>query len=174
MSFYGTVAEADTYHDDRGNATWEALDTEEKEAALTRASDYLDRFYVEKLASGRWVTMWCGVKTVSTQARAWPRDNATHYGEAVTDGTTPEAIEHAAYEAALREAATPGSLLPDFTATSQGAVTQETVGPITVKYAENDVMRGNRPPNMPVIPVIDGIVAGYLCPRADLPGVMVV
>lgn len=179
MSFYGTVLEADAYHAARGNAAWALLSNDEKEQALTRASDYLDRFYVQKLPSGRYHPLWCGVRTSSSQARAWPRDNATFYGEPVTNGTTPTAIEHGAYEAALREAEVPDSLLPDFTpSTDQGPVTQETVGPLTVKYADNskimDMCNGCRPPNMPIIPAIDGIVAGYLCPSYDYPGVRVV
>lgn len=170
MSFYGTEAAADAYHTERGNSAWDAFTSPQQEAALTRASDYLDRFFVQRLSTGSWVVMWSGEKTDPAQAREWPRDSATYYGTAVTDGTTPTAIEHATYEAALREATTPGSLMPDFT---PGNVIQETVGPLTVKYSDKE-QSTERPPNMPVLPVVERLVAGYLVPRAVLPAVRVV
>lgn len=180
MSFYGTVGEADAYHSMRGNDSWSALSTPAKEAALVRAADYIDRFFVEKLASGRYSSLWCGKQVTTTQPRAFPRDGVTFYGEAVGDNITPTAIEEASYEAALREASTPGSLLPDYTEnTTSGAVVQETVGPLTIKYSDmskerRDHLWGGRPPNMPVIPTIDGMVAGYLCRRLEGPAVRVV
>lgn len=40
-----TIQAADAYHTLRGNDAWEALDTEQKTAALWRADDYLTAFY---------------------------------------------------------------------------------------------------------------------------------
>lgn len=39
---YATIADADAYHDDRGLAFWADATTEEKGAALLKATDYLE------------------------------------------------------------------------------------------------------------------------------------
>lgn len=180
MSNYGTQNGADTYHSDRGNTAWADLSSEAKLAALVRGTDYIDQMYRVKLKSGRWVSQFTGKKSTVEQDREWPRDDAKDYeGNLIADGTTPEAIENATYEAALREAASPNSLMPDFTSTTaRGPVTQQTVGPITVKYADltqNTTGYENRPPNMPIIPSIEAILAPYLKPTACTGvGVMVV
>lgn len=177
MSFYGTVLGADSYHDDRGNSAWAALTEPAKESALTRGSDYVDQRYRERLASGKWASMFSGVRTDGrSQDREWPRTGATDYeGSEIGTSETPTEVENATYEAALREAAEPGSLSPDYTMTGQ--VTQETVGPITVKYADTSSMKmpkGIETPNRPIIPEIDEIIAPVLVPRYDYPAVTAV
>lgn len=164
---YGTLVAADAYHAARGNAAWEALADPAKTIALVRGTDYIDQMYRVRLKSGRWVPYFSGYKTASSQANEFPRNALVDYeGNEWPDSSTPEAIEHATYEAALREAANPGSLMPDYTPTETlGVVTQETVGPVTVKY---DGMSGltkgyeNRPPNMPIITKIETLVAPFL------------
>lgn len=61
---YSSVADADTYHDKRGNTNWLTLTTAEKEEALRRATDYMVQAYRLR---------WDGTRTSSTQALDWPR-----------------------------------------------------------------------------------------------------
>lgn len=61
---YASVADADTYHDLRGNTNWATLQTAEKEAALRRATDYLNQAYRLR---------WEGTRINSVQALDWPR-----------------------------------------------------------------------------------------------------
>lgn len=61
---YSSVADADTYHDLRGNTNWATMQTAEKEASLRRATDYLNQVYRMR---------WDGTRINSTQALDWPR-----------------------------------------------------------------------------------------------------
>lgn len=108
---YISVADADAYFAARGNAAWAALTTEAKEAALRLATDYMEAEYGPR---------WRGNRLTAEQALSWPRG-----GEGV-----PEAVRRANAELAVRASA--GPLLAD-----QGpAVKQETVGPLSVTYAD--------------------------------------
>jgi hypothetical protein len=111
-----------------------------------------------------------------SQVREWPRSDAVDYeGNEISDGDVPDEVQRAAYEAALREAANPGSLSPDYTMTEQ--VKKEKVGPIEVEYSDTskmDMPKGVETPNRPIIPEIDEIIAPVLVARYDLPGVTVV
>ncbi|MAX61556.1 MAG: hypothetical protein CMK46_06970 [Porticoccus sp.] len=170
---YGDLAGADAYHLARANAAWAALTEPAKTAALVRGSDYVDGRYRWRLMSGRWQSMFRGVKTGGrAQAREWPRTGATDYeGLEIEPDEIPEEVQHAAYEAALREAATPGSLSPDYVAASQ--VTKEKVGPVEVQYASSAVS-ANSTPNRPVVAVIDELLAPLLFRPYELPGITVV
>ena len=66
---YATLAEVDTFHEDRGNTIWTAADDETKEAAMLRATAGLESKY-----RGRWY----GYKAdhnagTAPQFLAWPR-----------------------------------------------------------------------------------------------------
>lgn len=142
--FYGTVAGATAYHTSRGNTGWADSPEETAEAALIRASIWLDGTYGHR---------WPGTKTGGDQYLAWPRTDATDYdGFAIADDVTPRSIEHATYEAALRELATPGSLSPDYTP-AQG-VKSEQVGPISITYRD-----GTGAQVRPIASVVDDILA---------------
>lgn len=101
------------------------------EAALIRATDYLDRSY-----------RWRGIKLTDAQALEWPRYGV--YREASVD-TFASAIEgvpvevaKAAYELAKRGLA--GELSPDPTVDATGQVvvgTRKKVGPIEVETTFN-------------------------------------
>jgi len=151
VSFYGTVAKADTYHADRGNTAWDAsgVSTPDKEQALLRASEYIDYHFRSSFP---------GYKTgLRTQTREWPRAWAFDIEHnSIDDDEVPIEVERATYEAALRELATPGSLLPDVTPRDQ--VKREKVGPIEVEY--------NTPPtagaSMPILTIVRGILAPIL------------
>ena len=95
FSVYATssdaVASANTYFTGRlgtDAAAWVAADTDSKKRALVTAADWLDR------ACG---SVFSGAKTVSSQAREWPRDGATDYGAAIASGTTPDEVAHAEF-----------------------------------------------------------------------------
>lgn len=111
---YITVADADTYFANRGNAAWAALTTTAKEQALRAGADYMQAVY-----GGA----WAGCKLKITQALDWPRTAVLY------PTTLPVEIMRANAELALR--ASTGTLLAD-----QGAqVVSETVGPVSVTYA---------------------------------------
>ena len=66
---YASLADVDTYHEDRANALWTDADDTAKEAAMLRATAGIESKYRER---------WIGVKTnnsitVIPQLLAWPR-----------------------------------------------------------------------------------------------------
>ena len=149
--FYGTVVEATAYHTSRGNTGWVDSPTSTAEAALIRASVWLDGVYGQR---------WPGSKVDGDQYLAWPRTNADDYeGFAIASTVTPRAVQHATYEAALRELVSPGSLSPDFTP-SQG-VKQETVGPLTVVYRDGVAYEFR-----PIASVVDDLLAPLIGRRS--------
>lgn len=108
---YISVADADLYFSARGNNAWAALAEPAKEAALRLSTDYMAAVYGPK---------WCGERLTETQALDWPRR---------VEGV-PVAVARANAELALRSLS--GPLLAD-----QGpAVKSETVGPLSVTYAD--------------------------------------
>jgi len=169
---YGTLEGADSYHAERGNAAWAAGSEEARTAALVRATDYIDGRYRVLLPTGRWVSMFPGVRTLGRgQPNEWPRTGAVDYaGSSIAADEVPGEVERAAYEAALRELQEPGSLSPDFIPAS--LVTREKVGPIEVSYA--DASAAGQVPSRPVVPAIDEILAPLLRTPAVGPAVRVV
>lgn len=169
---YGTLEGANSYHLARGKAAWAAGTEQAREGALVRATDYIDGRYRVLLASGRWTSMFPGVRTAGRgQPNEWPRTGAIDYdGDSIQPDEVPDEVERATYEAALRELVAPGSLSPDFVASE--AVTKEKVGPIEVNYA--DATAAGQVPNRPVVPAIDEILAPLLRTPAVLPAVRVV
>jgi hypothetical protein len=133
---YISVADADTYFAARGNTAWAALATEQKEQALRLGSDYMGQAYGQR---------WCGTRTTTTQALDWPRTGAC----GIAADVVPVPVQRANAELAVRASA--GELLAD-----QGAqVKSETVGPISVTYAD-----GAR--QWIRYAVVDGLLAGLL------------
>lgn len=111
-----SVADADSYFSLRGNAVWAALLTPAKEAALRLSTDYMESMYGAK---------WCGERKTDTQALSWPRT-----GTVAPDDVVPQAVARVNAELAVR--ASQGALLAD----AGAQVKQETVGPISVTYAD--------------------------------------
>lgn len=165
MSHYGTSGGADAYHSARGNTSWAALTEAQKTAALVRGSDYVDQKYRAQFS---------GTKTGGrTQEREWPRTGATDAScQPIPDDDVPDEIIRAAYEAALRESQSAGSLSPDFVASQ--FVTKEKVDVIEVTYSDKLLSAEGATPNRPVVPVIDEILAGLLKPIRTGIGVFVV
>lgn len=114
---YVSVADADAYHVDFGNTAWASSTEPAKEAALRRATQYLDSRY-----------RYRGEPLTDTQALAWPRT----INDAISDWPVKR-LADACCELAVRALA--GGLYTDQTAT---AVTSKTVGPISVSYAETE------------------------------------
>lgn len=170
--FYGTVAAADAYHAARANTAW-AGDDVAKQAALIRASVYIDGRYRKHMPSGVWQSLFPGVKTEGRgQAREWPRTGAQDYeGHALSAEEVPLEVEQATYEAALRELTEPGSLTPDYVAAT--AIKREKVGPLETEYAVASGAEGAASVR-PVISAIDELIAPVLVARYTLPAVMVV
>lgn len=106
---YVALAFADDYHARFANAAWAAADESTREAALRRATQYIDTRF-----------RFRGNPLTETQALAWPRDVAPW---------PVRAVQAATCEAALRALAE-----PLYTDADAAPVVQETVGPISVTY----------------------------------------
>jgi hypothetical protein len=152
---YASVADADTYFTNRGNATWAALDTAAKEQALRAATDYMRQTYR---------LHWTGMRVTGTQALDWPRawvalvDAPSGYRSVpsyVPLNVIPAEVKNACAELAVRSTVAP--LSPDLGT----QVLRETVGPISVEYAP-----GAR--QAPRYAAVDAILAPYLKGRGAL------
>jgi len=149
---YGNATASDAYHSARGNSTWASATAANRLIALQRGTDYVDRSFRNRFP---------GIRTGNhTQVEEWPRTGATYYrtGEDIASNAVPIEIESATYEAALRELAAPGILLPDYTPSKQK--TQQTVGPITTKFAPATKASDA----VPIVTQIEGILSGILRP----------
>jgi len=120
---YISLTYADTYHSELGNADWTGADQADKEAALLRATQYID---------GKHGRRWVGRKKTAEQGLDWPR-----FGAFDSDGwqlfEVPDEVGKATAEAALLviqgEELTPSL-------DRGGRVISETVGPISTTYAD--------------------------------------
>lgn len=168
--FYGTLEAANTYHQARGNAAWAGTDGA-KQAALLRASDYVDSFAQRLVAPGVYEQVFGGVRTGGrAQLRVWPRTGAyDDEGNALPADTVPVEVEYATYEAALRELATPGSLTPDYVPAN--AVKREKVDVLEVEYATSS---GAGTPTAPIIAAVWAYLAPLIGARFAGPAVYVV
>lgn len=85
---YISVAFADTYHADRGRTDWTNASTAQKQAAIVRASDFIDSHY-----------MFVGYIAVAAQAMDWPRKGVYDiYANAIGDDEIPPQVEKACAE----------------------------------------------------------------------------
>lgn len=81
------VSETTTFWNGRLGAEKDAWDAaivaaaDDEKRAIVAAADWIDR-----------ALNFTGTKTVDSQIREWPRDNATNCGLGVDDGTTPDDI----------------------------------------------------------------------------------
>lgn len=121
---FASVAAADAFHLSRGNVSWAAIATVDKEAALRRATDYLGQEYAMR---------WRGVRLTTTQALDWPRFNVQIEGRPYSyllPNIVPPQVVQACCELSIR--ALSGPLAPDV-----GRVVKEkTTGPIKTVYAD--------------------------------------
>jgi len=169
--YYGTLADADAYMQARGYA-WTGTDAD-KEAALLRASQYIDGLSGAPVAGRPGCrTIFPGTKAGGrTQLRAWPRTGSVDRdGQPVGPDEVPQEVVYATYEAAYRELASPGSLSPDFTASS--LVKREKVASLEVEYAVSE-SAGNSA-IIPVVSSINSLLYSLLVTRCGGPAFFVV
>lgn len=158
MSFYGAVADADTYHSDRGNSGWSGTD-DEKETALLRGSEYIDHNFRSSFPGYK-----AGLRA---QTREWPRDWAYDYeNNAIPSDEVPIEVEEATYEAALRELTDPGSLFPDFTPGQQ--TKREKVGPLEVEYTSPQGLASAKVMVTRILGILHPVLTGR--PQSSLAG----
>lgn len=104
---YIDVVFADTYHTDRGRVAWQNFTNAQKQHALIRATDYIDKRFGRK---------FLGERAHRTQALEWPRREVyldIRYGDLRFLPTEiPLALKQATAEYGLR-AALLGELAPD-------------------------------------------------------------
>jgi len=145
---YRSVADTDTYFAKHRNpSTWLKADTEDKEDALRRASQYLDLHYGHRLL---------GSRTNETQALAWPRSSVwDRDGFAIDDDAIPTKWKDATSEAALRALA--GDLFEDVD--EPGTVKREKVkvGPLS-----EDIEYSGGKSSAAEYPIIDRLVADFV------------
>lgn len=150
---YASVAEADTYHGNRGNTLWVALLEVEKEQALRRATAFMTQVYRMR---------WTGYRMSDVQALDWPRAYVPvpdivgiYRGTAFIPGNiVPSVVRDACIE--LANYAASGDLNPPST---QNVVSKE-VGPIKVVY-DKDSPSGKR------FTSVDALVAPFLAYGAN-------
>jgi len=123
---YDTVANVDTYWENRNNATWAAAATRDKEAAIREATQYIDSKFRDRFV---------GVIQSTSQALEWPRTSAWDRSGRPLNGV-PTAVKHACAELAL--AALSERLIPVEDRGDKIKSKTEKVGPITetTEYAE--------------------------------------
>jgi hypothetical protein len=102
---YIEVSFADTHHGDRGNSAWNDFTNPEKQAAIIRGSEYVDK---------RFGRRFVGIRKSKEQGLEWPRLDAFDSDGFLLSGVDdlPRQLEKAVAEYALR-AAICGTLAPD-------------------------------------------------------------
>lgn len=123
---YISVADASTYHSNRGNLTWATMSNQEMEEALRRATDYIEQVYRSR---------WLGYRKTTTQALSWPRSQVPFPDGGVyayyADDAVPVELKNACAEMAWKAAA--GELAPDI----EQRVKREKVDVLEVEYADH-------------------------------------
>ncbi|ATI19211.1 hypothetical protein KF3_095 [Vibrio phage vB_VpaS_KF3] len=127
---FASVAEADEYHEQRGNADWAALDVEKKKAALIKGADFIAQEFKFR---GR--PMYSEEDPTNPQVLPFPRHDLTDQaGRTIT--ATPAGVIKANIEIALF--ASKSDLYPNQETILKpgGAITKvsKKTGPLTTTY----------------------------------------
>lgn len=117
---FASVTAADTRLAALGLTTWATLQTSEKEAALRRATTYMEAAYR---------TRWHGARVTINQALSWPRYGVCVDGFYVASASVPVEVANACIDLAFKAAA--GDLNEDV----GRQVIREKVGPLETEYA---------------------------------------
>lgn len=118
---YASVAETDTYFSNLGNTAWTGT-TATKEAALRKATQYLDATY-----------NWIGYIYITTQTLGWPRTSVFDREGRDLKESVPLRVKRATYELAL--ASLSGDLIQ--ISDSSKYVKSEQVGSLAVTYRDD-------------------------------------
>ena len=158
---YISVAFADSYFVDRGNATWAADSTTDKETALVRATDYIDK---------RFALQFKGRKLTQEQGLEWPRLGALDSDFYLLDGANddvPRQLQKATAEYALR-ALSNTPLVPD-NSNSGVKITRQKVGPIETENELTQPSSGSvvAPSSIPEYPEADLWIQELLKSRSN-------
>jgi hypothetical protein len=158
---YCSVAVADSYHLKRGRETaWvDDLETEEKEFALRKATDYMLQEYRDR---------WDGFRVDDVQTLDWPRyevirKDAMRYGHEAyyPHDTVPREVQNACAELAFK------SLTVDLGADLGPQVVSQTVGPISQTLAPGARQRPKfKAVDDMLMPFLDGSGIGVKVYRA--------
>lgn len=116
---YISVADATTRHANNGMTNWATLSTTEMEAALRRATVYMEQAFRER---------WRGRRSYFTQALSWPRWGVIVDGFPIYATVVPPEVAAACADLALKAAA--GDLNADLTT----RVVTKKVGPIETQF----------------------------------------
>jgi hypothetical protein len=159
---YISVADATTYHANRGNAAWAALASDTvREQKLRLATEYL---------SDKYRLRWKGTRVTATQALDFPRYGVPREDYYVVGSAPPNSIDGSFYypsdevpaevvracaELALR--AIDGPLYADV----EQKVKREKVGPIETEYADGASATTT-------YTAVDGMLAPFLNSRSSL------
>lgn len=170
-NFYGSIEGADLYHAQRGNSAWPLIPLEKRQSLLIVASGYVDALGTQP-PSLNTMRAFPGVKSGGrAQALQWPRKNAyDNDGFAINPATVPVEVEHATYEAALKEFQVKGGLTPDFDPAT--AVKRAKVGPLETEFFGANTSADL--PNKPVIGLVNDILAPVMVLRSRYPVAFVV
>ena len=116
---YISVAGADARHTALGNAAWTGDDAA-KEAALRRATQYMEQAYR---------TRWLGMRTSKDQALSWPRAILAPVDDWWIDSNVvPAEVANACADLALK------ALSSDLNADLTRGVVRKKIGPIETEY----------------------------------------
>lgn len=118
---YVSLADANEYFSDRSNSSWAAATDAAKQAALVKASQFID------------IVEWKGGRMTSDQGLAWPRfgvfDRDGHY---LSEAAVPRKVKAAACEFAA--IALTEDLIQRRT---RGVLSESVAGAISVTYDQN-------------------------------------
>lgn len=128
---YVSVADADTYHGDRGNDGWTGTDAV-KQAALIKATQFIDGTYafIANNAQRDPLTGFGGPLVSNDQALSWPRVNVIDKQNRPITGV-PQKVKDATCELALL------ALSDDLLPTEDRATKREKVGDLEVEYMDS-------------------------------------
>lgn len=121
---YCSQAFADSWHLMRGMTLWATLSSDEKDAAIVRATHFMVQ---------RYRLRWHGVRRLETQALDWPRYNVPRLDVdlgSVSSTVVPIEVQQACAELAFKAAS--GDLSPD----EGQLVKRKKIDAIEVEYAE--------------------------------------
>jgi hypothetical protein len=144
---YISVADADIYHSNRGNADWASLTTTAKEQSLRKATDYIEQVYRLR---------FLGYRHTEAQALSFPRDEVqrkdfTYLNQFsfYPNDVVPVEVAYACADLGLRSSA--GDLAADI----ERIVKKEKVASLEVEY-------DNTKPAYTKYRAIDNLLAPFL------------